>query len=77
MEPCANIRLIHINNIKSKYFTQKIKKEESLFQEKVRIIFKSNHHPTNKKPHKCGALLLIQTISLILSIQNNDLILLK
>ena len=37
MEPCANIRLIHMNNIKSKYFTQKIKKEESLY-------------PTNKKP---------------------------
>ena len=43
-----------MNNIKSKYFTQKIKKEESLFQEKVRIIFKSTHHPTNKKPHEVG-----------------------
>ena len=30
-----------MNNIKSKYFTQKIKKEESLY-------------PTNKKPHECG-----------------------
>jgi len=27
-----------MNNIKSKYFTQKIKKEETLFQEKVHII---------------------------------------
>ena len=43
-----------MNNIKSKYFTQKIKKEESLFQEKVRIIFKSTQHPTNKKPHEVG-----------------------
>lgn len=44
MEPCANIRLIHMNNIKSKYFTQKIKKEESLFQEKVRIIPQTKNH---------------------------------
>jgi|TARA_Y100000294_G_scaffold106533_1_gene98943 hypothetical protein len=44
-----------MNNIKSKYFTQKIKKEETIFQEKVRIIFKSTYYPTNKKPHECGA----------------------
>jgi hypothetical protein len=35
-----------MNNIKSKYFTQKIKKEESLFQEKVRIISQTKN-PTN------------------------------
>lgn len=39
-----------MNNIKSKYFTQKIKKEETIFQEKVRIIFKSNYCSTNSKP---------------------------
>jgi hypothetical protein len=33
-----------MNNIKSKYFTQKIKKEESLFQEKVRIIPQTKNH---------------------------------
>ena len=37
-----------MNNIKSKYFTQKIKKEESLFQQKVRII------PQTKTPTNMG-----------------------
>jgi len=40
-----------MNNIKSKYFTQKIKKEESLY-------------PTNKKPHECGADIQINNIYL-------------
>jgi hypothetical protein len=50
-----------MNNIKSKYFTQKIKKEETFLQEKLRptgfepATSCSGHHPTNKKPHECGA----------------------
>jgi hypothetical protein len=50
-----------MNDIKSKYFTQKIKKKETFLQEKVRptefepATSCSDHHPTNKNNHECGA----------------------